>query len=82
MTVISLDDLQKEIGEELAKKIEAALKGDSVAAVTAGGKLVATLMGPQAVRDAVHLRVLQRLATDPDTIDKLKKRFESDDLVR
>jgi hypothetical protein len=83
MTIVHLEDVfTKDEVNKLRERVAAALENDSTAVLVGGGEIFATLMGPQAIRDAVHQRVLSKLIEDPKELDRLKARFESDDLVQ
>jgi len=83
MTIVTLEDiLSKEEVERLSAKVSEALATDKTAVLVGGGEVLATFMGPQAIRDAIHQRVLTRLVENPEELKRLKERFENDeDLV-
>ena len=82
MTIVHLEDLLSDAEiKKLREKVTAALENDSTAVLVGGGEIFATLMGPKAIRDAVHQRVLSRLLEDPKELQRLQARFESEDLV-
>ncbi len=84
MTIVTLEDvLSKEEVARVAAKVSAALATDKTAVLVGGGEVLATFMGPEAIRDAIHQRVLTRLVEDPKELERLRERFESDeDLVK
>lgn len=80
MNIVSLDDiLSKEEVARLAAKVSEALASDKTAVLIGGGEVLATVMGPQAIRDAIHQRVLKRLLDDPNELERLQHRLKNDD---
>jgi hypothetical protein len=83
MTIVTLEDfLSSDEISRLSEKVSAALANDKTAVLVGGGEIIATFMGPEALRDAVHQRVLSKLVNNPEELDRLQKRFGSDDLVK
>lgn len=67
--------------QQLIRAFDGALEEDDTPLVLAEGEFLFAAVGGQ---DAQHLlcdRIVERLAKNPGVIEKLKTRFESEDLV-
>jgi hypothetical protein len=66
---------------QFAELIENATEGNVMRLVLCGDEILTALISAEEAQERLQDRIAKRLAKDPTTLDKLKERLESDDIV-
>ena len=67
--------------DEFVNLFTASVEADEWGMIFADTEFVCTVMGPEGMREIMQRRILNRFADQPDLLDELRERLESDDLV-